>query len=234
MELKILSLNVRVWTKCLDPFKWNEFILPRLIRMRRLFHREDPDIICLQERMYPLGKFLLGLRKYTEYGDKDCRLPIFVKNNIKGSRVDIFNFVSFGGKDADNGHGISIFQFVALDAPYPLVLNIQNCHYSWETDKLKGELYYGFYDGTIFCGDMNTDRQKFLSNLRQYTSLGGPIVLYDKTPVGPTYISYDEPIKYRGDIDQFGFIGKLPPKAEVTILPDKVSDHFPILAKITI
>ena len=31
-------------------------------------------------------------RQYKEYGDKDCRIPIFVKNN---SQVDVFNFVSF-------------------------------------------------------------------------------------------------------------------------------------------
>lgn len=224
MELRILSLNVRLWTKENNIFK-PHFWLWRTFKQARLFRRENPDIICLQEVERPVGKFLLGLWGYKTIGG-GTRIPIYVRKSIDALPVCIN-----GGMPGDNGHGTN---HIWLWSEEYLNLQIVNCHLSWETDKHEKE-YEAFLPNSIVCGDMNVGRDRFIENFREYAGLDDEhFLVYPKMPAGPTYISYAEPLKYRGDIDQFAYIGMLPPKAEVTILPDKVSDHFPILAKFEI
>lgn len=221
MKLKIVSLNVRLWTKENNPFK-PHFWLWRTFKQARLFRRENPDIICLQEVEKPVGKFLLGVWDYKGFFT-DTRIPIYVRKH--------FCAEGFGGSNTTNGHGFSrIMLFLDKD-----IFVIQNSHYSWEPKYIEQELKCWYPGYTIICGDMNTSKEGFINNLKNYSYLkDGDFIIYPKEPEGPTYISYTEPQKNYGDIDHFGYIGHNPPKAEVTILPDKVSDHFPILAKFEI
>ena len=81
---------------------------------------------------------------------------------------------------------------------------------------------------------MNVRKDSFINNLKKYSYLeDGEFIVYPKTPTGPTYISYDNPDN-KEDIDQFGFVGKTAPEATVTVLPNKLSDHFPVIAKFEI
>ena len=229
MEPRIISLNVRLWTKENNPFK-PHFWLWRTFKQAGLFRRENPDIICLQEVEKPVGRFLLGLWNYKGFAI-DTRIPIFVKKSFL-KQFTTYRCVSVCGNADTNGHGIAT---LSLYRTYEKPLHIQNCHYSWQTEEVKDEMEFGFCENTIFCGDMNTDINRFIDNLKEYADLNDSnFVIYPKTPEGPTYISYGEPLKYRGDIDQFGYVGFNPPKAEVVVLPDRVSDHFPILATIEI
>jgi len=234
MELKILSLNVRLWTKENNPFK-PHFWLWRTLKQAKLFHRENPDIICLQEVQKPVGKFLLRLWKYKGFFT-DTRIPIYIKKPLLQPSKGGYDFYPHfsGGTSKENGHGTSSVDFYQPEAVHRS-FSIQNCHHSWETDKFTEEIKDGYWEPTIFCGDMNISRDRFIQQLKDITWLSDKeLTVYPKTPEGPTYVSYGEPLKYRGDIDQFGYVGKNPPKAKVIILPDKVSDHFPILATIEI
>lgn len=220
-EIKIQSLNVRVWTKEISIFK-PHFWLWRTFKQALLFHRESPDVICLQEVEKPIGKFLLGLWNYKTFWG-NTRLPIFVKKKY-AKHCNIW--AHLGGTRAENGHGFTGVKFGDTI--------IKNCHFSWTTEDIKYEYSRGWRKNMIFCGDMNISKDRFIYNLKEYAGLSeDTFVVYPKTPEGPTYISYAEPFKYQEDIDQFGYIGNNPPDAEVTVLPDKVSDHFSILAKIS-
>lgn len=223
MELRILSLNVRLWAKENNPLK-PHFWLWRTFKQARLFRRIKPDIICLQEVEKPVGRFLLGLWKYRGF-DTHTRIPIYIRKDL-----DAISLVGFGGMPKDNGHGISKIMLFFEDKS----VVVQNGHYSWDTEQIKEELKHGYTETTIFCGDTNVSRDKFISNLKKYVGLEDEdFIVYPKEPEGSTYVAYSDP-SYNGDIDQFGYVGANPPKAEVTILPDKVSDHFPILATIEI
>lgn len=221
-ELRISSLNVRLWTKENNPFK-SHFWLWRTFKQALLFHRESPDVICLQEVEKPVGKFLLGLWNYKTFWG-NTRLPIFVKKkHVKHCNI----WAHLGGTRTENGHGFTGVKFGDTI--------IKNCHFSWTVKEIEHEYSRGWRKNMIFCGDMNVSKDRFIYNLKDYSNLREDMfIVYPKTPEGLTYISYDESIKYRGDIDQFGYIGDNPPKAEVTILSDNVSDHFPILATIEI
>ena len=39
MEISILSLNVHIWIKDLNPFNWKKFFIPRTVKMGKLFKR---------------------------------------------------------------------------------------------------------------------------------------------------------------------------------------------------
>lgn len=58
MTIKILDWNVRVWWKDLLPSK-QHFWLYRANRIRKIIETEQPDIICLQEAIFPMTLFLV-------------------------------------------------------------------------------------------------------------------------------------------------------------------------------
>lgn len=227
MEISILSLNVHIWIKDLNPFNWKKFFIPRTVKMGKLFKRENPDVICLQERIYPLGRFALGLWKYKAFGSAKCRLPIYVKKSLLKQFIYSNNVEIMGTVD-DNGHGLNILNLRNVSS----IVRIQNCHHSWDSEKFKEEMSCGYYTNTIFCGDMNNNKYRVLST---YASLGfeEPIKVYDKTPEVNTYIGFDN-TKTPADIDHFGYVGDDAPAAEVKVLPDVLSDHLPVIAKIAI
>jgi len=231
MELKIQSLNVRLWTKENNPFK-PHFWLWRTFKQAIMFLVESPDVICLQEVQRPVGGFLLGLWRYKGFST-NSRIPIFVKKKTLRKKFVVFDTDIHGGTDKTNGHGSNILHCRAI-SPQSYIFNIQNCHLSWATEEIKKEMRCGFVYNTIFCGDMNVRKDSFINNLKKYSYLeDGEFIVYPKTPTGPTYVNYDNP-NNKEDIDQFGFVGKTAPEATVTVLPNKLSDHFPVIAKFEI
>lgn len=231
MELNIQSLNVRLWTKENNPFK-PHFWLWRTFKQAIMFLVKNPDVICLQEVQKPVGGFLLGLWRYKGFG-VGTRIPIYVKKKTLRKKFVVFNSDIYGGTEKTNGHGSNIL-LCRTRGNKDFLFNIQNCHLSWTTEEIKKEMRCGFVYNTIFCGDMNVGKDSFINNLKKYSYLeDDEFTVYPKTPTGPTYISYDNP-ENKGDIDQFGFVGKTAPEATVTVLPNKLSDHFSMLAKFEI
>ena len=72
--LKIMSLNVRVWTRDTDPEDPHSY-KTRMEAMERMLLDQAPDIICLQEMMIPIGRYVpdgyrkvgISLRKTSGY-----------------------------------------------------------------------------------------------------------------------------------------------------------------------
>lgn len=228
MVFKILSLNVRVWTRNLNPFKWEHFWLPRTVKTRELFKRESPDIICLQERLYPLGKVAFGLWDYEVFGSPECHIPIYVKKSFLKEFTNSHNVEMMGTKET-NGHGVNILTLKNSEKEF----HIQNCHYSWEFDKLKNEMSCSCFSDTIFCGDMNNPKNKIRLTYSQLELSTNPMIIYDKTPAVDTYVNFDDE-SVHADIDMFGYVGENVPDVDVRVLPDMVSDHRPLIANVKI
>ena len=227
-KIKILSLNVHIWVRDLNPHKWEQFCLPRTIKMLRLFRREKPDIIGLQERIQPLGKVLLGLFSYKVFSSRESRIPVYVRKSV-AKAYDMKLRKQNLGTAKDNGHGVTIVTMWHEGNP----IYIQNCHYSLTDVEFMNELQYGFLPNTIFFGDLNRTKEKFASKFHKHRT-SDQIVFADKTPTGqPTYMSYGEPVKM-SDIDHIGYVAYsgFAPKITCKVLPDRLSDHYPILAEV--
>lgn len=238
-KFRLLSLNVRIWTKCLNPLKWEEWWLPRTIKMRRLFRKGPkdlgpdetwvkPDIICLQERIYPLGKFLLGLCGYRAFGSHKSRLPIYVKrSSFKGYE---FVVMEYCGTVNDNGHGHTI---LSIGKNGEELFKIQNTHHSFQKEDIEREINHGFYPDTIFCGDFNLTKDRYMKIYGQIPNTYD-LVFFNKEPKGaPTYRSFENPDTSYSDIDQFGYTAgcEINPTGKCTIFSDRLSDHYPILVE---
>ena len=244
-KFRLLSLNVRIWTKSLDPRKWEQWWLPRTIKMRRLFRKGPkdlnpeetwikPDIICLQERIYPLGKLLLGLWGYKACGSRKSRLPVYLRRKtFRGYEIHVKQYC---GTVKENGHGHTFITFI--NKSNRKYFSIQNSHFSFNEEDVKREIQNSFYGSTIFCGDFNLTKDKFMKVFRKvysYTDL----VFFDKEPKGaPTYRSFEKPDTSYSDIDQFGYVkfddSEFSASGHCTIFPDRLSDHYPILVEIEI
>lgn len=234
MTFTILSLNVHIWVRDLNPFKWHQFWLPRTIKMIRLFRREKPDVICLQERIYPLGKVLLGLWGYMALMSRKSRIPIYVKRSFL--RKNGFNAkmaFEYAGTAKDNGHGIST-TMLWQDKWY---LYIVNCHHSFDRQTLMREIRHELSNALV-CGDLNCERPRYADIWTQVKK--GRIWFVPKEPTNaPTYHCFDKPEETR-DIDHFYFTtsNEASPfkyfKISCKVLPDDLSDHYPILAEVEI
>ena len=142
----------------------------------------------------------------------------------------------YGATEMFNGHGVNVVGIFDKGTKKHTVENaiclIQNCHYSWETDRLNEELGYGFDHNTIACGDFNATVDTFYDKWKQSPRKDDPLYLYRDEGDQPTYISYSNPEDKR-NLDHFA-VTDLKCKLIHTILPEKTSDHFPISATITI
>lgn len=229
MKLKILSLNLRIWTKHKNPCDKN-FWLKRTCQQAALFDKYDPDIICLQERIYPVGQELLGLNNYKVFGNRSSRLPIFIKKSFL-KKYDVRKRYSYGGTSKENGHGnyiIGIYE----KGTNNLIVYVQNSHLSWEVDKLRDEFACGFLRNTIFCGDCNGTIHTLYKRWKEFGYENDFIQFYYDEGDQPTYISYKDQTD-KCNLDHFGHT-PLNGTLELThqILPEYTSDHFPILANI--
>jgi len=230
MRLRLLSFNIHIWVKDRDP-REKKWWIPRTLKIRSLLLRKmkmdddemkSPDVICIQERMWPIGKILLGLWGYKAFGGWRSRTPIYVKRDlIKKYNVRLLH--QFHTTEKENGHGINVVAFANF--------NIQNSHYSFERELLEEEIRQGFLPNTIFCGDFNKNKYYFTTIYKSVRD--DELLFFDKIPEGaPTYKSYENPDTV-ADIDYVGTnFGFDTIKAKCRILPDELSDHYPILAEI--
>ena len=235
MKLTILSLNLRIWTKHVSPCDEN-FWLKRTCQQAALFDEYKPDIICVQERIWPVGQELLGLNDYKVFGGRNCRLPIYVKKSfLKTVYTEQLNIT--GGTGKENGHGCNTI-YIHLNEDKSKWFYLQNTHLPSDINETAKIIQDGndFDTNTLFCGDFNWSLPDFLWIVRNKTSVSpDKFKFIDKEPAGaPTFISYDNPDNQR-DIDQFGYVKYLggkdnPIKANCVILPERTSDHFPLLA----
>lgn len=216
MELKIQSLNVRLWTKENNPFK-PHFWLWRTFKQAIMFLVESPDVICLQEVQRPVGGFLLGLWRYKRYGGWKCHTPIYVKKKLNSHWYWDYKF-------DNNGHE-------TLSVVVDGVL-ISNCHLSWAKENLLQAFgnILPLLDNEILCGDFNSNlnyikrvaEQPLVSIREQFCSSDVP-TFYNYNSLGTSC-----------EIDHF-FITQtsiLKPINYTVYCDPTLSDHCPISTKI--
>lgn len=82
--MKILSLNCRVWTRDKDP-QSPHYWKKRYKDISDFIKEENPDVLCLQEFLFPCRKYIKGYRKvgvgFTH--------PIFVRKGIKAKDYSV-------------------------------------------------------------------------------------------------------------------------------------------------
>ena len=231
--LKILSFNVRQWTRDVDAGSAT-FWRTRMEAMRRMIDDVDPDVICLQEFMAPVGRYIPD--GYRRVGATVSH-PIFVRKGLETS-----------------GHAASIF----WDACMVGDVEVINVHSRWESEVI--ERTVAAVNGrvaalakaaaraaggvaapaprVVACGDFNCS----LATLRKHglTMASAREVL--GVPEVDTFANFTKASSH-GAIDHFFVSGVMPVTYRMVTEPYgaapegasgtfKMSDHFPICLEI--
>lgn len=228
--LKVLSFNVRQWTRDVDAGSAT-FWRTRMEAMRRMIDDVDPDVICLQEFMAPVGRYIPD--GYRRVGATVSH-PIFVRKGLETSR-----------------HAASIFWETCMVGDVQVI----NVHSRWESEvvtRTVAAVNARVADGTqaepsgrrapaartVACGDFNCS----LAMLRKHglTMASAREVL--GVPEVDTFANFTKASSH-GAIDHFFVSGVMPVTYRMVTEPYgaapegasgtfKMSDHFPICLEI--
>lgn len=209
--MKILTFNVRVWTRDTDkssPYFWIE----RAKAMNRMIHDLDPDVICFQELSFPMSLAV-------PVGYKRCGISIshhiYVRKGIKtkSPKFRIF-WNSVDLKEA----GIRVFCI----------------HGKW-TDKVNAKMskeVLGRIDRpSIACGDFNMN----IDDLEKYgfdRNKSARVILGHDSK--DTFQNFTKEYQH-DEIDHFYMFGVEPKSYQIiddNYGVEKLSDHKPILLTI--
>lgn len=136
--MKIISFNIRVATRDLNPFG-KHFWLKRQIRINRFLKEQDADVVCLQE-VTPLQKACLYLVPGYHLTKIDCQNMIMYKGEKRNCCVVKMPVVDQYTQSA---------MLMLIDNVY-----ICNAHLSWNSTQKQFELIIPHYPDVV-CGDMN-------------------------------------------------------------------------------
>lgn len=204
--MSVLSFNVREWTRDTDrssPTYWKN----RMGAMERMIKDLDPDVICLQEVLPPVGRYIPD--NYRRVG-LSVSHPIYVKKPLKASR-----------------HRFSIF----WDACTVNGTRVVNVHSRWEkriVERTVNQVNRQLTGYDIACGDWNT----FLRNIQEAGLKMESARSLLGVPEEDTFINFSRPEESHGAIDHF-FVNGLTPLSYDMITDGygvpRMSDHYPVL-----
>lgn len=203
--LRVLSLNVREWTRDRDEageYYWRR----RMESMTRMIEDVDPDVICLQEVLPPVARYVPDGYKRVGVGVSH---PIFVRDTMKASR-----------------HSFAIF----WEACTVENVRIVNVHSRWEREIIERtvrQVNDQLTGRDVACGDWNTRLQKLeAAGLRMQSAramLG--------VPETDTFTNFTK-AESHGAIDHF-FVNGLTPVSYRMVTDgygcSRISDHWPIV-----
>ena len=208
LSLSILSFNVREWTRDTDSSS-DTYWKTRMEAMGRMIEDLDPDIICFQELLPPVGRHVP--EGYKTAGASVSH-PIYIKKGLKVSR-----------------HRFSIFWESCIVEGIKII----NVHSRWESkivartvSQVNGQLT----GKDVACGDWNT-------SLGSITKAGLEMesarVLLE-IPETDTFANFTRKESH-GAIDHFFVKGVTP--LSYRMITDgygcqKMSDHYPIVLEI--
>ena len=207
-SLVIMSFNVRDWTRDTDKSQ-DTFWKKRMESMRKMIEDISPDIICLQEVLPPVGR-------YIPEGYKSVGLsvshPIYIRETLSASK-----------------HRFSIFWESCVVSG----LKIVNVHSRWESDivartvaNVNGQLT----GRDVACGDWNT----FLGTLLEAGLKMESARTILGIPETDTFTNFTKPESH-GAIDHF-FVNGVKPLSYRMITEGygspRISDHYPIVLTI--
>ena len=209
--MRIMSFNVRVWTRDRDetsPDYWKG----RLAAILRCVRDKDPDVICLQECLPRMAKAIKGLG-YKSAGVSFHHLML-VRKTMRCRRHRWRVFMDWCDVDG---------------------LRIINVHSRWEgrvvNDVVDDLTRLAAGKVAIACGDFNTTAaalsQAGLGLRHVRTELG--------LPERDTFQNFNKKESH-GEIDHF-YVNRVTPR-EYTVItdnygcPGRMSDHYPIMLTI--
>lgn len=211
--MKILSLNIRTWTR--DKNKVNShWWIERYYKIHDYIKEENPDVICLQEVLWP-AKYILKLKelgyKRTGWGFTH---PVYVRKSKKVQK-----------------HRVSIFSTrVIVDE-----IQYFSVHCRWE-EKLFQKAMKWIYKRVvennnmkcIAAGDFNRSDISSITQAIDMTSARQELELESQD----TFTNYKRPEQSHGEIDHFfvsGFWKTLYTIESYKVGPSDLSDHRPIV-----
>ena len=208
--LRILSFNVREWTRDRDEsgeYYWRR----RMEAMTRMIEDVDPDVICLQEVLPPVARYVPD--GYSRVG-VGVSHPIFVRDTINASK-----------------HSFAVF----WEACTVSGIRIVNVHSRWEKDIVERTVKQvnGQLTGRdVACGDWNTGLRSIESAGLQMQSARTML----GEPETDTFANFTK-AESHGAIDHF-FVNGVTPVSYRMITDgygvSRISDHWPILLTIEI
>lgn len=206
-EYKILSFNVRTWTRDRDPAS-EVFWRTRMAAMERMIEDVDPDIICFQEMLFPATGYVP--HAYRRVAGINVSHPIFIRRSLEYS-----DFAQAVRWEACTVDGIRII----------------NVHTHWDREIMLRtvENVNAQRTGcTVACGDWNNG----LATLQEAgLQLESARVLLG-IPETDTFANFTRPTESHGPIDHF-FLRGLTPLAYRMVTDGygckKMSDHYPIV-----
>lgn len=205
--LRILSFNVRSWTRDTDasaPTYWRT----RMAAMERMIEDVDPDIICFQEFLFPVGQYVPNA--YKRVSGLNISHPIFVRKSLRY-----------------RAHALNVrWEACTVDG-----LRVINVHSHWDSEifrKSVDQINAQLTGCDIACGDWNKGLSAVKGAGLQMESarvlLGEPEV--------DTFANFTRPQESHGPIDHF-FVNGLTPISYRMITDgygcEKMSDHYPIV-----
>ena len=205
--MKIMTFNVRIWTRDTDSSA-NTYWKKRMARMEELISRENPDIICFQEMMFPATCYIPS--GYKRVGIS-AHHSIFIKKNA-GIKTRNHKFKIF-------------YEYVDMDIQGFGEFKLFNVHPRWEENlaqKTFADLNndIGDYRKCIVCGDFNANLEDARKNGLVGTSVREALGIEKKD----TFQNYTKEYQH-DEIDHF-ILNRMPLPKSYKIASDyDVSDH---------
>lgn len=200
--MKILSLNVRIWTRDIkDDFveNWKE----RMKRIKWVINYINPDVICFQELIFPAN---LYIPKQYKRVNISFHHPIYVKKDIpiKNHKFRI------------HFDAVTIYD----------IIRIYNVHSHWNKkiiDKNIKQIEQDIRESEkifcVACGDFNNSKENINFKLLERVPFENEV---------DTFVNWNRPEESHGIIDHF-YVRNFGGTAEVLNNYDTLSDHYPIL-----
>ena len=211
--LRVLSFNVRTWTRDLDSGS-DVFWRTRMEAMERMIEDLDPDILCFQEMLFPATRYVPdGYRRVS--GGVNISHPIFVRKGVKWQDHEVA---------------------VRWEACTVEGVRIINVHSSWDgeiTARTVEQVNEQLTDCemAVACGAWNVRLaalQKAGLQMESARELLG-------VPEDDTFANFTRPQESHGPIDHFFVAGLQAVSYRMITDPygcSKMSDHFPIVLDI--
>lgn len=210
--LRILSFNVRTWTRDLDSDSevyWRK----RMAAMERMIEDVDPDVLCFQEMLFPATRYVP--RGYRRVSALNISHPIFVRKGL-------------GVSD----HSLAM-RWEACTVEGVRIINV---HSSWDkevTERTVEQVNAQLTGCTVACGDWNVRLAALQSAGLQLQSARVLLGL----PEEDTFANFTRPQESHGPIDHFFLCGLTP--LRYRLITDsygsaKMSDHYPLLLDIAV
>ena len=208
--MKIMTFNVRIWTRDTDSSS-NRFWKTRMQKMKDLILRENPDIICFQEMMFPATNYIPSGYK---------RVGISAHHSM---------FINKKSGITAKNHCFSIFYEYADIKGQGMEFRLVNVHPRWEED-LSTKTLSKVQDlvkarKCVVCGDFNV----FIEDVRRNgLTRGYSVREYLGIEKKDTFENYNRPTESHGEIDHFIVGGMQMPKTYTLIEDYSMSDHRPL------